>query len=55
MVLSRSMMFKAKNTLLNLDYHVASEICFQPFFQTPALVALSLLFFLRDVTVARVT
>ena len=30
MVLSRSMMIIAKNTFLNLEYHVASEICFQP-------------------------
>ena len=30
MVLSRNMMIIVKNTLLNVDYDVASEICFQP-------------------------
>ena len=34
---------------------VTSEIEFQPFFQTPALVALLFFFCLRDVTVARAT
>ena len=68
MVLSRSMMIIAKNTLWNLDYRVASEICFEPLHPTPIVwparlrfslssdaSARSTFFFLRDVTVARAT